>query len=67
MSTDSGILYFMDVRVNTYDAMSIAVMLENYIFQHCFMSFTHGFGFGSELPWTGCELKVSKQLWCVLQ
>ena len=55
-------LYFMDVRVNTYSGMSIAVILENYVFQRCFMSFTHGFGFGTELPWTGCELKVSKQL-----
>ena len=55
----------MDVRVNTYSGMSIAVILENYVFQRCFMSFTHGFGFGTELPWTGCELKVIKQLCCV--
>ena len=67
MVIDSTILYFMDVRVNTYGAKSSAVMLENYVFQRCFMSFTHGFGFGIELPWTGCELKVSKQLWCVYQ
>ena len=55
----------MDVRVNTYGVMSIAVILEFYVFQRYFMSFTHGFGSATELPWTGCELKVSKQLWCV--
>ena len=65
MSTDSVILYFIYVRVNTYGAKSSAVILEDYVFQCCFMSFTHGFGSATELPWTGCELKVSKQLWCV--
>ena len=65
MSSDSGILYFMDVRVNTYGVMSIAVILEFYVFQRYFMSFTHGFGSATELPWTGCELKVTKQLRCV--
>ena len=65
MSTDSGIVYFMEVRVNTYGAKSSVVILENNVFQRCFMSFTHGFGFGSELSWTGCELKVTKQLRCV--
>ena len=56
MVIDSTILYFMDVRVNTYSGMSIAVILENYVFQCCFMSFTQGFGSGTELPWTGWEL-----------
>ena len=65
MSTDSGIVYFMEVRVNTYGAKSSVVILENNVFQRCFMSFTHEFGFATELPWTGCELKVIKQLWCV--
>ena len=59
MSTESVTLYFMYVRVNTYSGVPIAVIPENYLFQHCFMSFTHGFGFGIELSWTGCELKVS--------
>ena len=65
MSTDSGIVYFMEVRVNTYGAKSSVVILEFNVFQHCFMSFTHGFGSATELPWTGCELKVTKQLRCV--
>ena len=65
MSTDYVKVYLMDVRVNTYGAKSSAVIPENYVFQCCFMSFTHGFGFGSELSWTGCELKVTKQLRCV--
>ena len=56
MVIDSVIVYFMEVKVNTYGAMSIAVILENYVFQCCFMSFTQGFGSGTELPWTGCEL-----------
>ena len=60
MSTESVILYFIYVRVNAYSGMSIAVILENYVFQCCFMSFTHGFGFDTESPWTECELKVIK-------
>ena len=62
MVIDYVTLYSIYLRVNTYGGMSSAVILENYVFQRCFMSFTHGFGFGTELPWTGCELKVSKQL-----
>ena len=59
MVTDSAILYFIEVKVDTYGGISIAVILESYVFKHCFMSFTHGFGFGTELSWTGCELEVS--------